>query len=229
MTPGRPGPVRAWWDQWAMPRLVDVVLSDATVGVWRQRLCADVAGDVLEVGFGSGRNLPFYGPDVSGVLAVEPSGPAWVRARQRVTTFARPVERIGLDGARIPLPDASVDAVVSTWTMCSIADLTSALSEMRRVLRPGGVIHFVEHSLAPDPGVARVQRALQPAWGQVSGGCHLDRDIPAELAAAGLTTAAVQTGYVTWLALAKPFGWFCLGRATAGPDHPSAAGAVEAT
>lgn len=204
-----------WWDDRVLPRLVDVALADRVAGQWRRELCADVAGEVLEVGFGSGRNLGFYPPAVSAVLAVEPSDLAWERARPRVKEFGRRVERIGLDGASLAgVGDASVDAVVSAWTLCSIPDLPTALAEMRRVLRPEGRLHFVEHSLAPDPGVARAQRALQPAWGRLAGGCHLDRDIPAELVSAGLVVADLRSRFVA-RGPARPWTWFCSGSASA--------------
>jgi len=206
--------IRHWWDDRALPRLVDVVLAEGTAGVWRERACADVVGDVLEVGFGSGRNLPHLGPEVSRVYAVEPVDLAWERAAERVRRFGRPVERVGLDAATIPLPDDSVDAVVSTWTMCTIPDLTAALAEIRRVLRPGGRVHFVEHSLAPQPGVARAQRAMQPLWGPLAGGCHLDRDLPAELEQAGLAVDGLRTAYVMKTWPARPWSWFVTGRAS---------------
>lgn len=211
-----PGTVVAhWWEERALPRLMDVVLADRVAGRWRRELCADVAGEVLEVGFGSGRNLPFYPPAVHTVLAVEPSDVAWERARPRVAEFGRRVDRVGLDGSSLQgVGDASVDAVVSAWTLCTIADLPAALAEVRRVLRPGGRLHFVEHSLAPDPGVARAQRALQPGWGRLAGGCHLDRDIPAELAAAGLVVTDLRSRYVA-RGPARPWAWFCTGSAPA--------------
>jgi SAM-dependent methyltransferase len=203
-----------WWDERALPRLVDVVLTERTAGRWRERACSGVAGDVLEVGFGSGRNLPHFGADVTRVYAVEPADLAWRRAAERVRDFGRPVERVSLDAATLPLPDASVDAVVSTWTMCTIPDLSAALAEMRRVLRPGGEVHFVEHSLAPHDGVARLQRGLQPFWGPLSGGCHIDRDLPTELDRAGLDIDGMRTAYVMKTWPARPWSWFVTGRAS---------------
>jgi len=192
---------------------VDVALSERGTGQWRQRVCESIEGDVLEVGFGSGRNLPHYGHNVRRVLAVEPADLAWARAQQRIADFGRPVERVGLDGAHLPVADASVDAVVSTWTMCTIPDLAGALAEVRRVLRPGGQLHFVEHSLAPGSGAVRVQRALQPIWGRVAGGCHLDRDIPSTITRAGLTMADLRCEYDVDVWPARPFTWFVCGRA----------------
>lgn len=201
------------WDQRILPRLIDVALGDRVTRGWRERVCRELTGDVLEVGFGSGTNLPHYGDGVTSVLAVEPSDRAWEIAQSRIAHFVRPVRRIGLDGAQVDLPDRSVDAVVSTWTMCTIPDLTAALSEIRRVLRPGGRLHFVEHSLAPTNRVARIQRRLQPAWGRAAGGCHLDRDIPSLLSEAGYTVPDLRQRYASALWPTRPFGWFVTGSA----------------
>jgi len=205
------------WNERVVPRLVDLTLSDRVTGGWRARVAAGVSGDVLELGFGSGTNLSHYGASVDRVLAVEPSDVAWEKASVRIEAFGRPVERVGLDGASIDLPDASVDSVVSTWTMCTIPDLASALAEVRRVLRPGGRLHFVEHSLAPTKRVAGVQRRIQPTWGRLAGGCHLDRDIPAELGSAGLVTPDLRTRYASGFPPSRPFGWFVTG--TAAPQE----------
>ena len=184
-------------------------------------MCGQLTGDVLEIGFGSGSNLPHYGDGVASVLAVEPSDRAWDLAQTRIADFRRPVQRIGLDGAHLDLPDASVDAVVSTWTMCTIPDLTAALAEVRRVLRPGGCLHFVEHSLAPTSRVAGVQRWIQPGWGRVAGGCHLDRDIPTLLSKAGYAVPDLKQRYVSALWPARPFGWFVTGSARPDLDQVS--------
>ncbi|MCW2786022.1 MAG: SAM-dependent methyltransferase [Marmoricola sp.] len=170
--------IRELWDQHLLPRAIDVILSDKTTGEWREQVCVQASGDVLEVGFGSGTNLSHYPDAVRRVLAVEPADVAWQRASRPISAFGRPVERIGLDGARIDVPDASVDTVVSAYTMCTIPDLDAALVEFSRVLRPGGRLHFLEHSLSPEPAVAAKQRSWQPRWEKVAGGCHLDRDIP---------------------------------------------------
>jgi SAM-dependent methyltransferase len=149
------------------------------------------------------------------VHAVEPADLAWSRAQGRVRGFGRPVTRIGLDGAALVLADDSVDAVVSSYTMCTIPDLLTALSEFARVLRPGGALHFVEHSLSPDPEVARRQRSWQPRWGKVAGGCHLDRDIPTLVRGAGFTIDGLEAFYAPGPAFTKPLSWLTIGRATA--------------
>lgn len=192
--------------------VVDLVLNDRIVGPWRASVCAEVSGRVLEIGFGSGRNLGFLGEPVTEVLAVDPSDAAWNLASGRIRQFARPVNRVGTSAELVPLPDASVDAVLSTWTMCSVADLEGALAEVRRVLRPGGALHFVEHSLDPSPRIARLQRTIQPAWGRVSGGCHVDRDLPVILAKAGWRIEDATSGYAA-RGPARPFAWFVTGKA----------------
>ncbi|HET7762493.1 MAG TPA: class I SAM-dependent methyltransferase [Phycicoccus sp.] len=209
---------RRWWEDRALPRLVDVVLTDATAGGWRRAVTAGLSGDVVELGFGSGRNLPHYPAAVHRVLAVEPADLAWERARERVGAFGRTVERVGLDGADLPLEDASVDAVVTTWTLCTIPDLGAALAEARRVLRPGGTMRFVEHALAPGGLTRSAQRRLQPLWGPVAGGCHLDRDLPSLLDAAGFAVELDHAGFVVPGPM-RPWGWFVLGTA-----HPDPAG-----
>lgn len=203
-----------WWERRVVPHLVDLTLGERLTGRWRAGVCGTVHGDVLELGFGSGTNLPHYGDRVDRVLAVEPNDVAWATATSRIDTFGRPVERVGLDGAHLELADGSVDAVVSSWTMCTIPDLDGALDEARRVLRPGGAIHFVEHSLAPTARVSRIQRRLQPVWGPLAGGCHLDRDILTELDGAGFALTDVEARYASRLWPTRFFGWFVTGTAT---------------
>lgn len=181
-----------WWDERVLPRLVDVALSDATSRRWREMVCARASGTVLEVGFGSGRNLDHYAGSVADVLAVEPMDLAWERAGGRVRDFHGAVRRVGLDGASLPVEDASVDTVVSTWTMCTIPSLTAAISEMRRVLRPDGTLLFVEHVSSAHPWAGRIQRGVQPVWGRFSGGCRLDRDIDSLLEAGGFTVTPLS-------------------------------------
>ena len=190
-----------WWDEHVLPRLVDRTMSGPQVEGLRAATCGRdaVRGLVVEVGFGSGRNLAHYGADVTGVLAVEPADLAWERALPRIAAFGRPVERVGTDAAGLDLSTASVDAVVSTWTLCTIPALTTALAEIARVLRPGGALHFVEHTTSDHPALARAQAVVQPVWGAWAGGCHLDRDIPGELerAAYALTSHGRRGWFVS--------------------------------
>lgn len=205
---------KQWWDDNGVPRLINLALSDKIVGIWRNRVLKHVTGDVVELGFGSGRSLPYYTESVTRVYAIEPSDVAWSKAADRIAAAPFEVVRIGLDGARIALDEASVQAVVSTWTMCTIPDLAGALSEVKRVLRPGGSLHFVEHSLAPDKAVATAQRIIQPVWGPIVGGCHLNRDIPAEIVNSGLMMDRLRTSYAVKLWPGRPWAWFTVGAAS---------------
>lgn len=205
--------IRRLWDEHLLPRAIELTCAERTTGRWRNQVCVGVAGEILEIGFGSGSNLGHYSAEVTRVAAVEPSEVAWKRSRPKREAFGRPVERIGLDGARLDLPAASVDAVVSSYTMCTIPDLSSALAEIRRVLRPGGELHFVEHSLSPDADVAARQRRWQPRWEKVAGGCHLDRDIPTLITDSGLRLSDLEAFYAPGPAFTRTFGWLTIGRA----------------
>jgi ubiquinone/menaquinone biosynthesis C-methylase UbiE len=175
-------------------------------------VCAGLAGEVVEIGFGSGHNVPFYPTAVERVAAVEPADLGWKLAAGRVAASAVPIERAGLDGQKLPFDEDSFDSAVSTWTMCTIPDLDAALAEARRVLRPGGSLRFVEHAVAPGRSMARIQRAIQPVWGPAAGGCHVDRDVLGRLRAAGF---AVTTTYEGYLGVVSPASWFVMGSAPA--------------
>jgi ubiquinone/menaquinone biosynthesis C-methylase UbiE len=170
-----------------LPRIINVACGMKSNRPHRERVCAGLHGRVLEVGFGSGLNVPHYPAAVTSVAAVEPAETGWKLAEDRVAASTVPVERIGLDGQSIPLPDDSCDTAVSTWTLCTIPDVGRALQEVRRVLKPGGTFHFVEHGLAPDAKVQKTQHRLEPIQKRVFGGCHLTREIPDLLTAAGFT------------------------------------------
>ncbi|MCM6773292.1 class I SAM-dependent methyltransferase [Nocardia sp. CDC159] len=168
-----------------LPRIVDVTCGIAQNDDKRQRVCAGLSGRVVEIGFGSGRNVPFYPTTVASVSAVEPADLGWRLAARRLAHAPVPVERAGLDGQSLPFPDDSFDSALSTWTLCTIPDVDAALRELRRVLIPGGTLHFVEHGLAPDTDVQKWQHRLDPVQKTLFGGCHLDRDIRALLESAG--------------------------------------------
>jgi len=205
------------YNERVLPPLTALACSDRSTGRWREQAFSDVSGDVLEVGFANGTNLLHYPEAVRRVYAVEPSDSAWRHAARRIEEFGRPVERIGLDGARLSLPNDSVDAVVSAYTMCTIPDLAGALAEMRRVLRAEGSLHFVEHALAPDADVADRQRRWTPRWQRVAGGCHLDRDVPGLVEEAGFNLSDLETFYMPGPAFSRPWGWLTLGRAEPTP------------
>lgn len=178
-----------------VPRIVNTACGGKQMNPHRQRVCEGLSGDVVEIGFGSGLNVPFYPDSVTHVAAVEPSDLGWKLAEARLRATKVPVERSGLDGEALPFPDASFDAAVSTWTMCTIPDVAAALSELRRVLKPGGTIHFVEHGLAPDEKVRRWQRRLDPMQQRIFGGCHVVRPIVDLLTDAGFTTTELDVFY----------------------------------
>lgn len=212
------GPTPPRLTERAMAGAIDAILGERAVGAFRREVCRDARGTVLELGFGSGANLPHFPEAVTEVLAVDPSTAAWERARSRIDGFGRPVRRVGLDAAELPLAAASVDTVVCTWTLCSLPEVDRSLAEAQRVLRPGGAFHFVEHGLSPEPLVASVQHRLQPAWGRVSGGCHLDRDPVADLARTGWRVTDARRRYLAgWFWPARPWSWFTVGRAVPGP------------
>lgn len=168
-----------------VPRLVNVACGMKANEPLRERVCAGLAGRVVELGFGSGLNVPFYAAAVESVSAVEPADLGWQLSARRRATARVPIERAGLDGQSLPFPDSSFDTALSTWTMCTIPDIEAALREIRRVLVPGGTLHFVEHGLAPDPKVQRWQHRLDPLQQRIAGGCHLDRNIRALVETAG--------------------------------------------
>ena len=202
-----------WWEDHVVPRVVDVALGNAEVHELRARVCAGLKGRVLEVGFGSGLNIRHYPPDVESVTAVEPSEVAWRKAGPRLRDTPVDVRREGLDGQRLTQPDASHDSVLSTFTLCTIPDVDAALAEIRRVLRPGGRLDFVEHGLSPDPRTAGWQHRLTGVQRRVAGGCHLNRPIDELLRRNGFEIEHLETFYALG---PKPFGYLYLGWATAG-------------
>ena len=188
-----------------LPRVTDLALSGKELTRIRARVCADLDGEVLEVGFGSGRNVPHYPDAVTRVQAVDPATAGRRLAAGRVAASPTPVEYVGLDGEQLPLDDESVDHVLTTWTLCTIPDVDRALGEMRRVLRPGGSLHFIEHGRAPQRRVALWQDRLTPVQRRVFGGCHLNRPIDALVEQAGLRVGKLDTYYASG---PKVFGFF---------------------
>jgi len=173
------------WEAQVLPRVIDKMLGNEQMAPVRERSLLDLHGVVVEIGFGSGPNVALYPAAVSKVYAVDPSLVGRKLAAGRVAASPVPVEFIGLDGQHLPLGDGSMDCALSTWTLCTIPDVMGALAELRRVLRPGGELFFLEHGHSPVPKVARGQRRFEPIQKRVAGGCHLTRDISALIADAG--------------------------------------------
>ncbi|GAA2147166.1 class I SAM-dependent methyltransferase [Nocardioides koreensis] len=178
-----------------VPRIVDKACGIKAAVPYRQRVCAGLSGEVVEIGFGSGLNVPHYPAGVVSVAAVEPSDLAWKLAGRRLADSAVPVRRSGLDGQHLPFEDDSFDAALSTWTMCTIPDVEAALQELRRVLRPGGSLHFVEHGQAPDKKVRRMQRRIEPLNKRIFAGCHLTRPITDLITGAGFQIKEIDVFY----------------------------------
>ena len=185
-----------WYDQHVLPCLIDFACGLPMVQAKRRQLVPQAHGRVLEIGMGTGRNLPFYDRSrVNRLVGVDPAMQMHHLAQKRSQKAGIPVELMGLSAEQLPTADASFDTVVCTYTLCSIPDAEQALREMRRVLVPGGKLLFCEHGRAPDESVRRWQDRLQPFWGPLAGGCHLGRDIPALLDTAGFV-ADTQAAYL---------------------------------
>ena len=187
----------SFYDRHILPFLIDRACAAPQVRRQRELIVPEAEGRVLEIGIGSGLNLPYYDRSrVDHIFGLDVSPELMFRAHQRAEKTGVAFEPLILDAATIPLDDAAVDTVLVTYTLCSIPALQQALSEMRRVLKPGGRLLFSEHGAAPDPGVLKWQRRLTPLWKRIAGGCHLDRDAPAEIARAGFRIAALDQGYL---------------------------------
>jgi SAM-dependent methyltransferase len=185
-----------FYERRVLPYLLELAMRTEGTTDERRRCLAEVDGDIVEVGFGSGLNLPHYPAAVTKVVGIDPSQAAARLARKRIAASGFPVEVVGLSAETLPLADASVGSMVSTFTLCTIPDVSAALHDMRRALRPGGRLHFVEHGLAEDPSVRRWQTRLNGIERAVFGGCHLNRPISRLIEDAGFEIERMENAYL---------------------------------
>jgi len=193
-----------------LPRLVDRACGTGELKRWRKQVTAGLSGTVVEIGFGSGLNMPAYPPEVALVYAVEPAATARRLAEPRIAESHVRVEHIGLHGESIPLDDGSCDGALSTFTLCTIPGVETALAEVFRVLRPGGRFHFLEHGLSPEASVATWQRRIEPVQKRLADGCHLTRDPTQLVIDAGFEIERVESRHASG---PKPWTWFTEGAA----------------
>ena len=197
-----------FYKEQVVPRLVALTCGASALAGLRARTVSGLSGEVVEIGFGSGFNVPHYPAEVERLLAVEPSTTAWRMATRRIQASPVPVEQVGLDGQDLPLGDASCDGAICTFALCTIPDPEAALAEVHRVLRPGGRFHLLEHGLSPDSRVAAFQRRVDPLERRIADGCHLTRDPVALVTGAGVTVEELEQRYG-----AGPRAWSYLTRA----------------
>jgi len=182
--------------RFVFPRVIDFVMDNKDTAARRAELIPRATGSVLEVGIGSGLNLPFYSAAVTHLRGIDPSPELLAMVRKRLDAVHFPVELVCHSAEQIPVDTGSIDTVVTTWTLCSIGDPVKALREMRRVLKPGGRLLFVEHGFSRDPGVQMWQRRINPVWSRISGGCNVDRKIDELIRAGGFDITQLRTSYL---------------------------------
>lgn len=179
-----------------LPHLQNSAMGRRDLREVRARVCAGLEGDVVEVGFGTGLNVPYYARDVARVAAVEPSSLCVRIAEPRIAASHATVHVAGITAERLELPSSAFDSALSTWSLCTIPDVNAALREIHRLLKHGAAFHFVEHGRAPDARVFRWQARIEPAWKHVAGGCHVTRDIPALIMRAGFEITQLTSYYM---------------------------------
>lgn len=206
-------PVLKLWGEHVLPRITDRLLTSGDVMRRRRQALEGLHGHVVEIGFGAGSNVPLYPAAVRRVSAVEPSAVATRLAARRITDSVVAVDVVGLDGQDLPLDDASCDSALSTFTLCTVPDPVRVLNELRRVLRPGGALHVLEHGLSPHPRIARWQHRLNPLEQAVAGGCQLIRPIEGLLTGAGFVLEHSSTHQLCGPWVIRPWGHLTVARA----------------
>ncbi len=179
-----------------LPRLINLVMRNKDLSKERAKIIPAATGTVLEIGVGSGLNLPFYGPGVTQLHGVDPSAALLKMARRHADRLPFPVQFLEQSAEHLPFPDESMDSVVATWVLCSIPDPATALREMKRVLKPGGRLIFTEHGRSPDASVVRWQDRLNPVWRRFSGGCNLNRKTDELIRGAGFELVELRNCYL---------------------------------
>jgi ubiquinone/menaquinone biosynthesis C-methylase UbiE len=179
-----------------LPHVINLAMRNRELRPYRERVLSQARGRVLEIGVGSGLNLPFYGSRVDEILGLDPAARLIAMAEYAASRSKIPVTLITGSAQAIPIDRCSIDTLVTTWTLCSIPDVGAALQEMRRVLKVGGQLLFVEHGLAPEESIRKWQNRLTPLWKRIGGGCHLNRPIRALIESAGFSILRLETGYV---------------------------------
>ena len=194
-----------FYDRHILPRFIDLACSLSVITEQRRKVVPHASGTVLEIGIGSGLNLAHYDAGkVDRIIGVDPDDNMWKRSAKRRQSCTIPIERIGLSGEQIPLDDATADTVLVTYSLCTIPDPVAALSEMRRIMRPGGQLLFLEHGEAPDENIRRWQARIDPTWKKIAGGCHSGRPIPRFLTEAGWAIEQLEQAYLPGI---KPLGY----------------------
>jgi len=199
-----------WYEKNVVPKLVDLACGSKNMNRWREKAVAGLHGEIVEIGFGSGRNVELYPPELQKVFAVEPSEKASTMAKERISGSNVQIERVGLVGEDLPLSDNSCDGALCTFTLCTVSDPVKVLSEIRLVLKPGASFHFLEHGISPDASVAKWQHRLNGFEQKIAGGCNLTRDPLALLRGAGCEVEVIRQRYAKG---PKPWSYFTVGTA----------------
>ena len=202
-----------FYDKLVLPRLLDLVMRNNRLDTYRHATISAARGRVLEIGVGSGVNLPIYGPRVDQVYGIDPSPELLHRANERIADAQVSVSLVRASAEQLPFSDAAFETLVMTWTLCSIPNPSTALGEMRRVLKSGGRLLFVERGLSNEVRIIRWQHRLTPGWKRIGGGCHLDRKMDELIRAAGFRIDTLEADYMP-----GPKPWTFMYQGTATPD-----------